>query len=192
MYHSGSSLLSHTAYPSIYGFTVLCWTLAPISFSFLTLYTVGRTPWTGDRPIARRLHKQNKRTQTSMLWERFEPTIPAFKRAKTLHALDRSATVISISYTLMKAKCWYYFKIQCGLTPEAEITYQILTLWSCVLFEKPPVAQLLKNFPTLYGTCSQEPTIGPYPEPNQSSSYHPILFLKIHFNIIRSPTCRYS
>jgi hypothetical protein len=41
-------------------------------FSFLILYTVGRTPWTGDQPVARPLpiHRttqtQNKRTQTSM------------------------------------------------------------------------------------------------------------------------------
>jgi hypothetical protein len=30
-----------------------------------------------------------------MLQVRFEPTIPAFERAKTVHDLDRSATVIS-------------------------------------------------------------------------------------------------
>jgi hypothetical protein len=41
-------------------------------FQFLILYTVGRTPWTGDQPVARPLparrttQKQNKRTQTSM------------------------------------------------------------------------------------------------------------------------------
>jgi hypothetical protein len=41
-------------------------------FSFLILYTVGRTPWTRDQPIARPLltrittQTQNKRTQTSM------------------------------------------------------------------------------------------------------------------------------
>jgi hypothetical protein len=28
--------------------------------------------------------------------------------------------------------------------------------------------------------CSQVPTTGPYPEPNDSSPYTPILFLKIH------------
>jgi hypothetical protein len=69
-------------------------------FSFLILYRVGRTPWTGDRPVARPLptHRtkqtQNKRTQTSMLSLGFEPTIPAFKREKTVRALDRAATVI--------------------------------------------------------------------------------------------------
>jgi hypothetical protein len=31
---------------------------------------------------------------------------------------------------------------------------------------------------------SQEPSIGPYPEPNQSNRYHPILSPKIHFNIV--------
>jgi hypothetical protein len=41
-------------------------------FSFLILYTVGRTPWTGDQPVARQLptHRttqaQNKSTQTFM------------------------------------------------------------------------------------------------------------------------------
>jgi hypothetical protein len=68
-------------------------------FSFL-IFTVNRTPWTGDEPVARPLpiHRaaqtQNKRTQTSMpqLWS--EPTIPAFDRAKTVHALDRAATMI--------------------------------------------------------------------------------------------------
>jgi hypothetical protein len=29
-----------------------------------------------------------------MAWVRFEPTIPAFKQAKTVHALDRATTVI--------------------------------------------------------------------------------------------------
>jgi hypothetical protein len=39
-------------------------------------------------------HKQNKRTQTSMPQVGFEPMIPAFEQAKTVHALDRAATVI--------------------------------------------------------------------------------------------------
>jgi hypothetical protein len=68
--------------------------------SFLNLYTVGRTPWTEDQPLARPLpaHRatqtQNKRTQTSMPQVGFEPTIPVFERAKTVHALDRATTVI--------------------------------------------------------------------------------------------------
>jgi hypothetical protein len=70
--------------------------------SFLILYTVGRTPWTGDQPLVKsrylhtEQHKQNKRTQTSMLEVGFEPTIPASEWAKTVHVLERAATVIGV------------------------------------------------------------------------------------------------
>jgi hypothetical protein len=37
---------------------------------------------------------QNKHRQTAMPRVGFEPTIPAFERAKTVHALDCAATVI--------------------------------------------------------------------------------------------------
>jgi hypothetical protein len=84
---------------TVYGSTALCWTLAVFSVSW-SFYTVGRTPWKGDQPVARPLpaHRtiqtQNKSTQTFMSPVGFEPTIPASKRAKTVHALDRAATVI--------------------------------------------------------------------------------------------------
>jgi hypothetical protein len=74
-------------------------------FGFLILYSVGRTPWTGDQPVARPLHTlgttqtQNKRTQTSMPWVGFEPTILVFERTKKVHALDRAATVIGWDLT---------------------------------------------------------------------------------------------
>jgi hypothetical protein len=63
-------------------------------FSFLILYTVGSTLLAGDQPVTRPLptHRaiqtQNKRTQTSVPRVRFEPTIPVFERAKTVHALE--------------------------------------------------------------------------------------------------------
>jgi hypothetical protein len=66
-------------------------------FQFPKLYVDGRAPWMSDQPVARPLptHRttqtQNKRTQTSMPWVGFEHTIPAFERAKTVHALDRAA-----------------------------------------------------------------------------------------------------
>jgi hypothetical protein len=71
-------------------------------FSYLTFYTVGRTPWMGDQPVERlpthrRAQTQNKRTQTSMSQVGFEPTIPVCERAKTVHALERAATVIGYS-----------------------------------------------------------------------------------------------
>jgi hypothetical protein len=69
-------------------------------FSFLILYTVGRTPWTTDQAVTRPLsaqrtaQTQNKCTQTPMLQVRIELTVPVFGRAKTVHALDRAATVV--------------------------------------------------------------------------------------------------
>jgi hypothetical protein len=84
---------------SICGSTALCWTLAAFSVSW-SFYTVRRTPWTGDQPIARPLsthgtaQTQNKRRQTSMPRVGFEPMIPVFERAKKVYALDRAATVI--------------------------------------------------------------------------------------------------
>jgi hypothetical protein len=65
-------------------------------FQFLNLYTVGRTPWTGNQPVARPLptHRitqtQNKTTQTSVPRVGFETTIPVFERSKTIHALDHA------------------------------------------------------------------------------------------------------
>jgi hypothetical protein len=69
-------------------------------FQFLDFYAVGRTPWTRDQPVVRPLpirrtaQTQNKRTQTSMPQVGLEPTMPAFDRAKAVHALDRAATVM--------------------------------------------------------------------------------------------------
>jgi hypothetical protein len=69
-------------------------------FLNLLLYTVGRTSWTGDQPFARALptHRtaqiQNNRTQTCIPRVEFEPTMSVFERTKTVHALDRAATVI--------------------------------------------------------------------------------------------------
>jgi hypothetical protein len=60
-------------------------------------------------------HKQNKRTQTFMPWDGFEPTTPAFERAKTVHALDHAATAIgSVGNTVLKLE-----------------SSQLRTAWSC-------------------------------------------------------------
>jgi hypothetical protein len=80
-------------------------------FSLLILHTVGRTPWTGDQPVARTLptHRttqtQSKCPQTSMPRVGTEPTIPVFKRAKMVHVFDRAATVIGKVYPLGYSKC---------------------------------------------------------------------------------------
>jgi hypothetical protein len=77
---------------------------------FLILYTVGKTPWTGDQsvtrplPTHRTIQTQNKLTQTSMSWLGFEPTTPVFERAKTVHASGRSATMIGMIGWLLTIK----------------------------------------------------------------------------------------
>jgi hypothetical protein len=80
---------------------IYIWLYIPLDLGrcsvFLLLYAVGMAPWTGSS--ARRkaaTYTQNKRTQTSMLPVGFDPTIPVFERAKTVHVLDRAATVIGI------------------------------------------------------------------------------------------------
>jgi hypothetical protein len=53
----------------------------------------------GDQLVAKsrylhtKQHKQNKRTQTSMPQVRFEPTIPVFELAKTVHALQGNGPI---------------------------------------------------------------------------------------------------
>jgi hypothetical protein len=53
---------------------------------------------------------------------------------------------------------------------------------SWALLEKLPIVPPLKKFPAFYGTRSfitvfTRPSTGPYPEPDQSNPYHPILSL---------------
>jgi hypothetical protein len=68
-------------------------------FSFLNytqlvgLLGRGKSPSQG-RYLHTGQYKQNKRTQASMPLVGFEPTIPAFEQAKTVHALHRAATMI--------------------------------------------------------------------------------------------------
>jgi hypothetical protein len=53
--------------------------------------TDGRTPWTGDKPVASPLPNN---TNTSMSRVCFVPMIPSLERANTVHVLDRAPTVI--------------------------------------------------------------------------------------------------
>jgi hypothetical protein len=88
-------------------------------FSFLILYTVSRTPWTGDQSVAkpllthRKTQTHNKRTQTSKLWMGLEPTTPVFERSKTVHALDRAATAIGVDS--IQRKQFQLFRTLCCL-----------------------------------------------------------------------------
>jgi hypothetical protein len=70
-----------------------------VSLQFLNPKTVGRSSWTGDQPIARPLpiQTQNKHGHPCLEWDS-KPTISEFKRAKTVHALDRAAIVIGVLF----------------------------------------------------------------------------------------------
>jgi hypothetical protein len=99
-------------------------------FSFVILYTVGRTPWTGDQPVARPLPKhrttqtQNKRTQTTIPRMGFEPTTIEFEQAKTGHTLDRAATVIGCLTIPLLEVYYEMYTIAFLKTTTQKLTYQ--------------------------------------------------------------------
>jgi hypothetical protein len=83
-----------------------------LSFSLLILFTLDRTPWTGDQPVARPLptHRttqqaQNKRTRTYMPPVGFETTISVLEQEKTVHVLDR-AVIGQSPYLLATNTMW--------------------------------------------------------------------------------------
>jgi hypothetical protein len=72
-------------------------------FQFLNLFTqsVGLLGWvispSQGRYVHTGQHKHRINIQTSMAQMWFEPTIPVFERAKTIHALDRAAQQVTIA-----------------------------------------------------------------------------------------------
>jgi hypothetical protein len=134
-------------------------------FQFHNLYTVGRTPWTGDQPVTgplpthRTTQTQNKCTQTSMPWVGYESTIPVFERVKMVHALGRTATVIGIMFrlTIIKSEwrvwcnpscCAYYGCISSFLSPQLVSSF-VLTIHLYSLYSFSTFAFLLMIFKTL-------------------------------------------
>jgi hypothetical protein len=72
----------------------------PLCYSSLIMYTIARTHWVGDqlavRPLPTQDNANTEWTQTNiMLRVGFEPTTPVFERAKTFHAVDPAAAVLS-------------------------------------------------------------------------------------------------
>jgi hypothetical protein len=73
------------------------------SFSFLILYTVGRSPWTGDQPVARPLavprttQTQNKRRQYKHPCLDWDPNLQSQRsRERRVHASYRAETLIGL------------------------------------------------------------------------------------------------
>jgi hypothetical protein len=77
-----------------------------LCFSFVILYTVGRTPWTGDQPVTRPLptHRtvqtKNKRTQTSNASSGIRTHVPSVRADEDSSCLSGGATVIRFSNIL--------------------------------------------------------------------------------------------
>jgi hypothetical protein len=88
-----------TQYSFINVYTALCWALV-FSSVLQPFYADGRTSWTGDQFVARPLptnritQTQNNHTHTHPCLNGIRTHEHKFERAKTVHALDRKATVI--------------------------------------------------------------------------------------------------
>jgi hypothetical protein len=73
--------------------------VGPLLFSsFLILYTVGGTPWTGDQPVARPLctHRINTHNRDNNALNGIRTHDSSVRASKTVRALDPSATVIGL------------------------------------------------------------------------------------------------
>jgi hypothetical protein len=81
-------------------------------------------------------HTHTHTHQTSLPWVGFDPTIPASERAKTVHALDRAATVIG--YLLPEHISYYQLTIhQAGMFRAISILLFIsLKGWSSDKFDR--------------------------------------------------------
>jgi hypothetical protein len=103
-------LTTHASFFS-FGRHIFTGSTAPLGpglcFQFHDHFTDSRTPWASDQLVARPLpkHRINIYThETSIPCVGFESTIPASERAKTVHALDRSATVTGSEGTTEQKK----------------------------------------------------------------------------------------
>jgi hypothetical protein len=83
----------------------------------------------------------------------FEPTIPASERAKTVHALARSATVTgSCNTTAAKTEKFHTANSKSSTEYDPGSVLPICDNWSTVYLEKLTVAQLVQKLPTLHGS----------------------------------------
>jgi hypothetical protein len=121
-------------------FSPLLWAYSPLDlgcfFSFLIyresvgFLGQGISPSQG-RYLHTEKHKHRINAQeTSMPWLGFKPRIPAFERAKTVHALERPATVISWQARAYTQICinhclWHNIRIlRASLQPHCSAKYK--------------------------------------------------------------------
>jgi hypothetical protein len=96
-------------------------------FSFLiTTQSVGLLGWRTSSSQSCYLHRT---TQTqNRCWVGFEPTIPVFEQAKTVHVLDRAATVIGCT-----RNTFLLLLLLCNLCSHTPSLQQAITLLSFLL-----------------------------------------------------------
>jgi hypothetical protein len=123
-------------------------------FQFHDHFTDGKTPWTGDQPIARPLptrrttQTQNKCTQTFMPWVGVESMPPGFERLKTVHALDRVAnhgcTVTSFTVLFFLLKLLFPLE----LLRQIKSNYKINMTWDSVLMWRRQIGGIRRHLKT--------------------------------------------
>jgi hypothetical protein len=95
-----------------------------------------------------------------MPWVGFEPMMPAFEWAKTVHALDRAATVIgSINYIARYNYYWAQLRTTPWCMEKWRLSSTILdkgTLWKCVVSPQYPLYRRLGRPQSRYGRCGEE------------------------------------
>jgi hypothetical protein len=104
-------------------------------FQFLNLYTVGRTPWTGDQPLSthRITQTQNKRTQTSTSRVGFEPYVQADEDGSCLRPrgqCDRPILAPTTQLNIFYLPMIYLKRKDWGL-PRCKIMY-LIWVWKLV------------------------------------------------------------
>jgi hypothetical protein len=116
-------------------FVIIRWALASFSV-FLILYTVGRTPWTGDQPFARQLpaHRtkqtQNNRTHPPMPPVGFEHTISLLEKGEDSSCLrprghcDRFSNLLPPLITFQSSQGRRLLLLAPGLYVEMRILHQ--------------------------------------------------------------------
>jgi hypothetical protein len=84
--------------------------------------------------------------------------------------------------------CYWEIENYYGILQYPYLLTELSPSWdaaNCAATQETP-----SNFkePETSSPCSQEPSTGPYPEPDRSSPYIPFYISKIYFNIVYSPT----